>query len=184
MNRPLKRKLELALMAFVDSVKSGTAYAAVPTFSSHGTTLAGEVASTPPAVTEPTMPFIAVEATTTPDEELPGVVGFTLVIHLKTDATDSGKSRMTADAIVRDLHNAIMESIDPDSAFSDSNRECEAFLVFANRPAAPAEDLRPVYRKPIHVYDMSHDSAETVFDGENWHDQLSYSGTAQDMDWF
>lgn len=190
MNRPLKRKLTLALLAYLDSRKSGLAYADITLVTGAGTTLAQETAFDADAtetgeIAEPLPPYLAVEVLCQADPDLPGVVSFEAVLHVKTLATvenEEGEpsSRFDADAILRDAHNVLMTPTNDAAAFSDSNRECAAFCSYASKPGG--SDTRPTFRKPLHVYDMWHTSSPSLFDGDAWHDQLVFAGVAQDMD--
>lgn len=183
MNRPLKRKLENLLLAFLDANKSGTAFAAVTLVTGSGTTLAAEIArddaATAVAVPEPQPPFLAISVLTQADPDLPGVASFEAVLHLKTDATAPASDRLTTDAILRDIYNVMIRTADDDNPFSDSNHEFALLLTFANKPVGT--DSRPTYLTPLHVYGIWHTQSPTLFDDENWHDQLVFAGHAQDM---
>lgn len=188
MNRPLKRKLENAVLAFLDAHKTGTAFATLSIVSGHGTTLAAEIAfdadaDEKPDVTEPEMPYLAVFAQTRADPDLPNVSSFELVLHYKHDATASAQSRADADAVLRDLFDVLTLPPDADELAADDNRECGAFLDFANiDPDPEAEDERPALRAPLHVYGMWPVNEVTLFDDTAWHDQIAFAGHAQDID--
>jgi hypothetical protein len=186
MNRPLRRKLENLVMKYLDTNKTGTAFESVSIVSSGGTTLADEAAldagTSVGDTEEPSTPFIAVAVSTSADPHLPGVAQIEIVIHLKTDGTAEDKNRLQADTIIRDLYNEMIRTLDDDTAFSDSNIEFSKIMAFANLPTVAAEDARQDYRRPLHIYDIWHTDAPSVNDGEFWHDQLIFAGTAQDMD--
>ncbi len=183
MNRPLKRKLAIATMAYLDSRKTGMVYAGLTIVTGASTTLAQEIAGAGD-VTEPPMPYAAVDVATVADPELPGVCAFELVVHLKTSSTDSEdgtpSTRFATDAMLRAIYDVLMTPTNDDAAFSDSNPETAAFRAFANKPQGT--DSRPAYRTPLHIYDMRHTTAPSMFDSDNWHDQLVFAGVAQDMD--
>jgi len=189
MNRPLKRKLSLALLAYIDANKAGTPFADITLVSGASTTIAQESAfdagTDMGEITEPLPPYLAVDAVTVADPELPGVASFEIVLHLKTLATvedeeGAPSTRADADAILRAVYDLVMTPPNDAAAFSDSNLECGAFLSYANKPQGT--DSRPTYRKPIHVYRMWHTTSPTIYDADTWHDQLVFAGHAQDMD--
>jgi len=188
MNRPLKRKLSLALLAYIDANKAGTPFADITLVSGASTTIAQEAAFDAGGdmgeITEPLPPYLAVDAVTVADPELPGVASFEVVLHLKTLATvedEEGEpsTRADADAILRAVYDLVMTPPNDAAAFSDSNLECGALLTYANKPAGT--DLRPTYRKPLHIYRMWHTTSPTLYDADTWHDQLVFAGHAQDM---
>jgi hypothetical protein len=187
MNRPLKRKLENALIAFLDASKAGTAFENTTLVSGHATSLADEIAldadpAAVVAVEEPPMPYLVVFVQTRADADLPGVSSFELVCHYKHDATAPGQRRGDVDEILHALLDLITRPTDADSLTDDANQECGAFLAFANiDPDAEAPDTRPDYRRPLHVYDLSPTAENTLFDDTAWHDQLSFAGVAQDL---
>lgn len=183
MNRPLKRKLTNAVMAFLEAAKAGTPFAGITFVTGAGTTLAAEVAhdaeTSALAVAEPLPPFLAIDANTQADPDLPGVAAFELVLHLKTDATAPDADRLDTDAILRAIYDTLIAPPNDAAAFDDANKEFGALRTFINKPGT---DNRPTYRKPLHLYSMWHTTAPTLFDDENWHDQLVFAGHAQDMD--
>ncbi|WP_395736277.1 hypothetical protein [Prosthecobacter sp.] len=188
-NRPLKRKLANAVLAWLNARKEGTSYAEITLVTGASTTLEQEAAADAGAdvgpVTEPEPPYIAVEVITQADPDLPGVCSFELVLHLKTLAAvedDEGKpsSRFDADAILRDCYNVLMAPLNDSAPFDDSNLECSAFQAFVNKPEGT--DARENFRKPLHLYRMWHTTAPSLFDTDTWHDQIIFAGHAQDMD--
>jgi len=189
MNRPLKRKLSLAVLAYINANKTGTPFASLTLVSGASTTIAQEVAFDAGGdvgdVTEPVPPYLVVDAVAVADPYLPGVASFELMIHLKTLATveDSDgdpSTRAEADDILRAVYDLIMTPTNDAAAFSDSNLECGALLTYANKPEGT--DSRPTFRKPLHIYRMWHETAPTMYDTDAWHDQLVFAGHAQDMD--
>jgi len=185
MNRPLKRKLENAVLRWLDTNKAGTSYAAIPLYSSGGTTLADEAAidanQQPQPTSEPPVPFIAVYCEIEIDPDLPGVAAVTVTAHLKTEGTGPSSDRNDADAVLRGVYDVLIRPPNDAAAFSDGNPEFGAFITFANLPDDPAPDLREAYRTPLHVYDLSLGAFDTANDGDFWHDQVTITGTAQDM---
>jgi hypothetical protein len=189
MNRPLKRKLSIAILAYLDARKAGTPFASLTLVTGASTTLAQEAAfdaagSVGP-VTEPEPPFLVCEVVTQADPELPGVVTFEAVLHLKTLAAvedDAGAPsiRADADAILRAVYDLLMTPPNDALPFDDANLECAAFCAFASKPGGA--DTREVFRKPLHLYRMWHTTAPSLFDADIWHDQLIFAGHAQDMD--
>lgn len=193
MNRPLKRKLENLILAYLTAYQSGSAYAAITLVTSGGTTLADEIAldagNTPSPTAEPEIPFCSINVITTADPALPGVASFEIILHLKTTATGGGDPgdaptdhRNATDAILRALYDTLITPTDDNAAFTDTNKEFARLLTFANLPEDPEDDDRPVYRKPLHLYAIWHTSSPTLQDDDAWHDQLIYAGHAQDMD--
>lgn len=188
MNRPLKRKLENAVLAFLDAHKTGTVFETLAIVSGHGTTLEAETAfdadaDEKPPVTEPELPYLAVFAQTRADADLPNVSAFELVLHYKHDATAASQSRVDADELLRAIADLITSPPDDSELAADDNRECGAFLAFANiDPDPEAEDERPALRKPLHVYGMWPTAELTLFDDTAWHDQITFAGHAQDID--
>ena len=184
MNRPLRRKLENLVLAFLDTHKTGKAYADVTRVTGGGTTLADEIAldagGTPEPTAEPSTPFLAVQVETTPDPDLPGVASVQIILHLKTDGTAEDAQRNATDAILRDLLDVLIQPPDDNAAFTDANKEFAALRTFANKPGG--SDTRPTYRKPLHVYNLWLQSMPNAFDGDHWHDQIILAGHAQDMD--
>ena len=189
MNRPLKRKLSLAVLAYLEANKAGTPFADITLVSGASTTIAQEAAfdagTDVGEVAEPLPPYLAVDAVAVADPELPGVASFEVVMHLKTLATvedeeGAPSTRTDADAILRAVYDLVMTPPNDAAAFSDSNLECGAFLTYANKPAGA--DSRPTYRKPLHIYRMWHTTSPTLYDADAWHDQLVFAGHAQDMD--
>lgn len=189
MNRPLKRKLALAILAFLDAHKTGKAYASLTLVTGASTTLAQEAAldagGDVGAVTEPEPPYLACEVVTQADPDLPGVVSFEAILHLKTtaaidDEEGAPSTRGETDAILRDCYDVMIAPADDAAAFTDANHEFAALLAFANKPAGT--DAREVFRKPLHLYAVWHTSAPSLFDTDLWHDQLIFAGHAQDMD--
>jgi len=189
MNRPLKRKLSLALLAYIDANKAGTPFADITLVSGASTTIAQESAfdsgGDAGEITEPLPPYLAVDAVTVADPELPGVASFEIVLHLKTLATvedeeGAPSTRADADAILRAVYDLVMTPPNNAAAFSDSNLECGALLAYANKPEGT--DTRPTFRKPLHIYRMWHTTSPTIYDSDTWHDQLVFAGHAQDMD--
>lgn len=188
MNRPLKRKLALAILAWLDQHKAGKAFEALTMVTGSGTTLAQEAAfdaaGARAEVAEPAAPFLAVDVATVRDTDMPGVCSFEAVLHLKTLSTDGeegeASSRFDADEILRDLYDVLVMPLNDGAAFSDANGECVALAVFANKPEGA--DTRPGYRVPLHLYGMWPTSEPSLFDGDQWHDQMVFSGHAQDMD--
>lgn len=189
MNRPLRRKLSLAALAYLEANKAGTPLSNITLVSGASTTIAQEAAFDAGGdvgeVTEPNPPLLAIEANTVADPELPGVVSFELVAHLKTYASiddDGGEPsrRADADAILRAVYDLLMKPLNDAAAFSDSNLECGAFTAYANKPAGT--DTRQTFRKPLHIYRMWHTTAPVLYEPDVWHDQLVFSGHAQDMD--
>lgn len=190
MNRPLKRKLALALLAWLDHNKTGKAYADITLVTGAGTTLAQEAAFDADAtdtgeIAEPLPPYLAIEVATLADPDLPGVVSFEAILHLKTlatveDAEGEESSRFDADSILRDAYDVVMTPSNDAAAFADDNPETAAFRSFANKPVGT--DIRATYRKPLHIYAMWHTQAPSLFDADSWHDQLIFAGHAQDMD--
>ena len=189
MNRPLKRKLSLALLAYIDANKAGTPFADITLVSGSSTTIAQEAAFDAGGdvgeITEPLPPYLAVDAVTVADPELPSVASFEVVLHLKTLATvddEEGEpsTRADADAILRAVYDLVMTPPNDAAAFSDSNLECGALLAYANKPEGT--DTRPTFRKPLHIYRMWHTTSPTLYDADTWHDQLVFAGHAQDMD--
>lgn len=189
MNRPLKQKLALAAMAYINANKTGSPFASIQLVTGASTTLAQEAAydagGTFGEVTEPDPPYIAFNVVTLADPELPGVASFELVIHLKTYATvedDEGEpgSRFEAESIIRAIYDLMMKPTNDAAAFSDSNLECAAFTAYANKPTGT--DSRETFRKPLHVYRMWHTAAPSLFEQDEWHDQIVFAGHAQDMD--
>lgn len=188
MNRPLKRKLEDAILAFLDANKTGTVFETLAIVSGHGTTLAAELAfdadaSDKPEVTEPAAPYLSVFVQTRADPDLPNAFTFEAVLHYKHDATAAAQSRADADAVLRAAFDLITQPPDDAELADDANRECGAFLAFANiDPAPEAADDRDACRKPLHVYGLWPTSELTMFDDTHWHDQISFAGHAQDID--
>lgn len=189
MNRPLKRKLANALLAWLNAQKSGKAYESLTLVTGASTTLAQEAAFDAGQdigpVSEPEPPYLAVDVVTQADPDLPGVCSFEVVVHLKTlAAVDDGdgqpSSRFDADAILRDCYDVIMAPPDDSAPFADDNLECSAFQSFVNKPGGT--DERETFRKPLHLYRMWHTTAPSLFDTDIWHDQLIFAGHAQDMD--
>jgi hypothetical protein len=184
MNRPLRRKLENLVLAFLDHHKTGKAYASVTMTTGGGTTLADEIAldasTTPESTAEPGTPFLAVQVETTPDPDLPGVATAQIILHLKSDGTAEDAHRNATDAILRDLYDVLIQPPDDAAAFTDANKEFGALRVFANKPAG--SDTRPTYRKPLHLYNAWLQSMPNAFDGDHWHDQIILTAHAQDMD--
>lgn len=189
MNRPLKLKLSLAALAYLEANKTGTPFANITLVSGASTTIAQETAFDAGGgvgeVTEPNEPFLAVDAVTVADPDLPGVASFELVLHLKTLATvddDAGdpSTRFDADAILRAVYDLLMKPTNDAAAFSDSNLECAFFATYANKPVGT--DTRPTFRKPLHIYRMWHTASPTLYESDVWHDQLVFAGHAQDMD--
>ncbi|WP_395753324.1 hypothetical protein [Prosthecobacter sp.] len=189
MNRPLKRKIAIAVLAWLNVKKTGKAYESLPLVTGASTTLAQEAAfdagTDVGPVTEPDPPYLACEVVTQADPDLPGCVSFELVLHLKTlAAVDDGdgepSSRFDADAILRDIYDVLMMPPDDDAPFDDANPECAAFRAFANKPEGT--DARETFRKPLHIYGMWHTTTPSLFDTDIWHDQIIFAGHAQDMD--
>lgn len=189
MNRPLKRKLSLAVLAYLEANKTGAPFADITLVSGASTTIAQEAAfdagTDVGEVTEPLPPYLAVDAVAVADPELPGVASFEVVMHLKTLATvedeeGAPSTRTDADAILRAVYDLVMAPPNDAAAFSDSNPECAALLTYANKPSGT--DLRPTFRKPLHIYRMWHTTSPTLYDADAWHDQLVFAGHAQDMD--
>lgn len=178
--RTLQQRLSLAVIKFLDQNKGDTAFAAVPFFTGNGTTLAGEIAGDPP-VTEPSVPMIAVAVTATRNDELPGVYDVEVTLHLKTDGEAEDATRAQAEGILDDLRHIFSLPLDEDSVVGDDNKEFGLFLSFTNLGSV-APDTRPAYIVPLHVYDMREESSPTVFIDNIWHDQISFTGVAQDMD--
>lgn len=188
MNRPLKRKLENALLAWLDAHKTGTVLETLAIVSGHGTTLAAELAydadpADKPAVTEPQTPYLAVFVQTRADPDLPNVASYEAVLHYKHDATAEAQSRADADAVLRAAFDLITLPPDDDELAADANPECGAFRTFANiDPDPQAADTRPACRRPLHVYALWPVAELTLFDDTHWHDQLTFAGHAQDID--
>ena len=188
MNRPLKRKIENAVLAFLEANKAGTPFASLTIVSGHGTSLADEIAldadsSAEIDVQEPQMPFLAVFAQTRADQQCPNIYSFELVLHYKHDATNAGQRRYDADAIMRAVLDTITAPEDANALTDDDNSEFGALLDFANiDPDPQAADTRPAYRRPLHIYGMNVTSENTLFDETAWHDQLSFTGDCQDID--
>lgn len=189
MNRPLKRKLSLAVLAYINANKTRTPFASLTLVSGASTTIAQEVAFDAGGdvgdVTEPVPPYLVVDAVAVADPNLAGVASFELMIHLKTLATveDSDgdpSTRAEADDILRSIYDLLMTPPNDSAAFSDSNLECGALLTYANKPEGT--DSRPTFRKPLHIYRMWYETAPTMYDTDAWHDQLVFAGHAQDMD--
>lgn len=184
MNRPLRRKLENAVLKWLDSQKTGKAYADLTGYTSSGTTLADEAAldaSTTPADTaEPVVPFFVCQVSCTPDPDLPGVAAVEIVLHLKTDGTVAGANRLTTDAIIRDLYDVLIMPPNDAAAFDDANKEFAALRTFANKPGG--SDTRQAYRTPLHIYNLWLTGTASLQDDEFWHDQILLGGHAQDMD--
>lgn len=188
MNRPLKRKLENSILAFLDAHKSGTVLESLAIVSGHGTTLAAELAldadaADKPPVTEPETPYLAVFVQTRADPDLPNVSAFEAVLHYKHDGTGDTQSRADADAVLRAVFDLLTLPADDEALADDANRECGAFLAFANiDPDPEAADTRDACRKPLHVYGLWPTSELTMFDDTHWHDQITFAGHAQDID--
>lgn len=188
MNRPLKRKLENAALAFLDANKSGTPLAELTIVSGHGTSLADEAALDANAaadldVQEPEMPYLAVFAQTRADPQCAGCYSFELVCHYKHDATDAKQRRYDADEVLRAVLDVLTSPPDPEALTEDSNPECGALLAFANiDPDPEAADTRPAYRRPLHIYGIWPTVENTLFDEIAWHDQISFAGDCQDFD--
>lgn len=188
MNRPLKRKLENALLAFLDANKSGRPFETLTIVSGHATTLAAEIAydadpDAKPVVTEPELPYLAVFVQTRADPDMPNVSTFEAVLHYKHDATAPDQSRIDADELLRAVLDLITSPPDDAELTTDANRECGAFLAFANMPTdVEAPDERPALRRPLQVDGMWPTAELTLFDGEQWHDQIALAGYAQDID--
>jgi hypothetical protein len=178
--KPLRRKLALAVMAYLDSLAEDTALEGIPIYSGYGTTLEDEDAGNPP-VSEPELPFLAVDCAITASDEIEHIYSYEVVVHLKTDGTDEGATRADADAI---LHDALaILSLPPDVELppSDTNKPFSEFLDYANKPEG--EDEREEYRRPLHIYDMWTLTQPTLFDkAKHWHDQLTFGGYCQDID--
>lgn len=188
MNLPLKRKLEHAILAWLDAGKEDTAFESLPLYCADGTTRAQELlhSAAPETVAkpqpgEPEPPFLAVVAATQADPALAHTHSFEIVLHLQTDATLPDASRLDTDAILRDLYQRVMESPDDTEIIGDGNQECGAFVSFANKPEA-AEDTRDALRTPLHIYRMWPTSAPELFEGGQWSSQLIFAGHCQDMD--
>jgi hypothetical protein len=188
MNRPLKRKLENAVLAFLDAHKDGTPFEELTIVSGHGTSLANEIALDADSdaeikVQEPEMPYLAVFAQTRADRDLPNCYAFEIVCHYKHDATDSKQRRYDADQILRAIADTLTSPPDEDELTEQSNAECGALLAFANiDPNPEAADDRPAFRRPLHIYGMWPTAENTLFDDTAWHDQISFAGDAQDID--
>lgn len=189
MNRPLKRKLSLALLAYINAHKAGTPFADITLVTGASTTLEQEAAldagTDVGEVTEPLPPYLAVDAVAVADPDLPGAASFEVVLHLKTIATvedEAGEpsTRFDADAILRAVYDLVMTPPNDAAPFSDSNLECGALRTYANKPEGT--DTRDTFRKPLHVYRMWHTTSPTLYDTDAWHDQLVFAGHAQDMD--
>lgn len=189
MNRPLKRKLSLAALAYLETNKAGTPFANITLVSGASTTIDQEAAYDAGGdvgeVTEPDAPFLAIECNTVADPELPGVASFELVAHLKTYASiddDEGapSKRADTDSILRAVYDLLMKPLNDAAAFSDSNLECGAFIAYANKPQGT--DARDSFRKPLHIYRMWHTTSPSLYEPDEWHDQIVFAGHAQDMD--
>lgn len=188
MNRPIKRKIELAALAWLDANKAGTALAGLQMLTSNGTTLADELAfdaspASKPLTNEPQPPFLAVAATVEADDALAHVYSFKLTIHARVDATDETGSRIDIDDILRDANNIIIEPVDADAPARDGNAECSAFLAYFAKPAT-SPDTRPSCCVPLAFYDVFQDGMADDNDGTIWDGQINFAGTAQDMDAF
>lgn len=188
MNRPLKRKLEHAVLAWLDANKTGTVLASLVIVSGHGTTLAAEIAldadaADKPPVEEPATPYLAVFVQTRADPDLPNVSSFELVLHYKHDATADAQSRADADAVLRAALDLLTLPSNAANLADDANAECSALLAFANVPADPEDaDSRHTCRRPLHVYGCWPVSELTLFADTHWHDQIGFAGHAQDID--
>lgn len=184
MNRPLRRKLENLILAYLDANKTGKAFADITFTTGSGTTLADEIqmdaGTTPQGTAEPDVPFCAVFVTTQPDQDMPGVHTCTITLHLKTNGTAPAAERLTTDAILRDLHDVLIAPPDDNAAFTDANPDFGALRTFANKPGG--SDTRPTYRKPLHIYGLWLQDTASLNDDEFWHDQITLAGHAQDMD--
>ena len=188
MNRPIRRKIELALISWLTSKAAGTALEDISMVTSSGTTLAAELAydadstALPPSI-EPAPPFLSVDAQVEADPDLPHVYRARVAVHVRVDATNEAGSRVTIDAILRDAHNIITEPADTDEPTADDNRECGALLAYLTKPDT-APDTRSTVFTPLAVYDLwttgqADEDQDTIWDG-----QLHYEGTVQDMDAF
>lgn len=185
MNRPLKRKLENAVLAYLDANKTGTTIESLTIVSGHGTDLAAEIAiaadpAATPAVTEPDMPYLAIFVQTRAEPGMPNNFAYELVAHYKHDATAPDQTRAAADDVLRDVHDLLTCPPTEADLTEDSNPEAGAFRAFANIVSV-GSDTREVWRKPLHVYSLFPTSELTLFDEFAWHDQIAFAGHAQDI---
>jgi hypothetical protein len=178
--RTLDQRLSLAVMAFLDAHKEGTAFESVEIVSANGTNLVDEIAGITP-VTEPELPFIAIGSDLTPDDELDGVYDSTLVIHLKTDGESPDASRLVTERIKQDLLSVFSQPVDLEEYVSDSNPLFGLFFEFANAPDELPDDRLEVL-KPIHVYNVRHETSPVAFMENVWHDQHQFTVTLQQWD--
>jgi hypothetical protein len=188
MNRPLRRKIELAALAWLEENKDETPLEGLAMVTADGTTLAAELAydasptARPPTI-EPQPPFLAALATVEADPDLPHVYTYRLTLHVRTDATNEAVSRADIDAILREAQAVMTQPINPAQVVGDGNREGGAFVAFTAKPQTPPDD-RPTCIVPLAIYDLYATGAADENDETIWDGQLNFQGMAQDMDAF
>jgi hypothetical protein len=130
---------------------------------------------------EPDLPYLVCYVSDAkPHDDLPpecGVKTCSIVFHLKTSAND--EERAKADARMSELEDTILAPLDDSAPISDENKLGGSFLSFANKPES-GDDTRAI--TGIHVYDFFPADDLDSMDGEQWHDQLVLTATAQDFD--
>ena len=188
MNRPIRRKIELAALAWLNINSTDTALEGLTMLTGNGTTLTDELAfdSSPasrPVTNEPQPPFLAASVTVEAEDALAHVYSFKLTLHVRTDATDESASRTDIDDILRDANNIMTQPADADAVARDGNAECSAFLAYFAKPETPP-DTRPSCCVPIAFYDLTQDGAADDNDGTIWDGQINFTGYVQDMDAF